>query len=60
MDESPLPAETPPSPASDTLVDDWFARHFHNLGVRVETALYNEFYAAKEELKQQLRTAAGQ
>ena len=50
-------AETTSAP-TDAIVDRWFAKYFHGLGVRLETALYNELYAAKDDLKQQLRAAA--
>lgn len=42
----------------EQLVDEWFRKHFHGLGARLDEALYNHLHAAKEELKQLLRGVA--
>lgn len=35
----------------DEIIEAWFARHFHGLGPRLDTELYNHIYAAKDDLK---------
>jgi hypothetical protein len=44
-----LPSKT------DELVDVWFAKHFHGLGSMLDERLYNHVYAAKDDLKAELR-----
>jgi hypothetical protein len=39
------------------LVEDWFARHFHNSIVARDTATFNHVFAAKEDLKRLLAPA---
>jgi len=38
----------------DTLVEEWFAQHFHGLGPLIDVTTYNRCYAAKEDLKAKL------
>ena len=45
------PTEAPAEPSFFAEVDAWFVTHFHNLGVRLDTELFNAFNAAKDELK---------
>jgi hypothetical protein len=35
----------------DEIIEEWFARHFHGLGPKLDTELYNLVYAAKDDLK---------
>jgi hypothetical protein len=43
--------------ATDAIVEEWFAKHFHGLGARVDEFLFNHFRAAKEDLKSILARA---
>jgi hypothetical protein len=38
------------------IVEQWFRDHFCGLGPRIDQDLWNEFHAAKEELKARLAT----
>lgn len=37
-----------------TIIENWFATHFHNSKAAQDTEIYNQLHAAKEDLKQQL------
>lgn len=49
--------DLPDAPTLEQQLDAWFARHFHGLGPRLETWLYNRLHAAFQELKQLLGVA---
>ena len=40
----------------DAPVEEWFRKHFHNLGPLLEERVYNIIHAAKEDLKAVLRS----
>lgn len=42
----------------NAIVDKWFVDHFCGLGPRIDQQLWNECFAAKEELKERLAVAA--
>lgn len=51
----PAAAAAPQSGPLDELVDVWFAKHFHGMGALLDERLYNHVYAAKDDLKAELR-----
>ena len=52
-DAAPDPAAAPSK--TDDVVDAWFAKYFHGLGAQLDERLYNHVYAAREDLKAELR-----
>jgi hypothetical protein len=42
----------------DALIEEWFAKHFHGLGIQLSEFLYNHLHAAKEDLKEILSRAS--
>lgn len=40
-----------PASPTDAIVDEWFAKHFHGLGAKLDEPLFNHLRAAKEDLK---------
>lgn len=48
-------APTPAAPSSiDQKIDQWFAKHFHNLGALLDERMHNVIQTAKEDLKAEL------
>lgn len=48
LDAPDTPA--PLAPAVADAVEAWFVAHFHDLGPRLDTPLYNHVHAAKHDL----------
>ncbi len=43
-----------PEETRNEIIEEWFRDHFCGLGPRIDQDLWNEFHAAKEELKARL------
>lgn len=56
VEPTATPAATDPvaPPAAADVVEDWFRRHFFNLGAGISEELYNRIHAAKEDLQASL------
>lgn len=46
-------APVAPAP-TDSLIEEWFKKHFMGLGARLDVEMYNIAHAAKEDLKKLL------
>ena len=44
-------APSAPIATTESLVDAWFSKHFHNMGALFDERSYAHLYAAKEDLK---------
>lgn len=55
VESTASPAATPAAPqAAADVVEDWFRKHFFNLGAGISEELYNRIHAAKEDLQASL------
>jgi hypothetical protein len=58
LEESSAPAAavsiTPAPLTAGAVVEEWFRRHFFNLGAGISEELYNRIHAAKEDLQSSL------
>ncbi len=50
-----LPPDEPAEAPTDTMIDRWFADHFHGSIVSRHTDVYSHVFAAKEALKRLLK-----